>query len=630
MKRSVKLVSIVLGLVLILGFASVALAMEYKEAPMLAEKVKAGALPPIEERLPKEPFIVGPGVLVQEEHLDWQPGVYGGTMKSVNIQPDWQPDFFLGTREALVSVPGLSSGPVMPNLVSSYSVNDDNTEFTFTIREGLRWSDGVLVTTEDVRFVFEDIYLNEELTPVYPVKFRSAGRATGETVKLTIVDDLTFILTFDEPYGSFLTEISIKGWEGYSALLLPSHFLKNYHIKYTPAEDLLPELEEQEFGPDEWYRLFSAKNAPIWDLTKKKAVGFPSLNPWVAVEAPGGVLALERNPYYHKVDITGQQLPYIDRLESHHVNDIEVATMRILTGDVDIYREGTALNKMPLYKENEERGGYVTLALEMHVDPSMLYVNLTYEDDGWREVARDIRFRKAINLAVDREEVIDSIYFGMASMPTWVPAEYDPAQANKLLDEIMPKRNADGWRLRPDGEVFELFIEVADYSPDFIPVSELLTEYLKDVGIFTTMRQISQQLRGQKGEANELNAVIGWAHSPGWPWLYGDYLPGNWGSNRNWELWYNSGGRTGEEPPAWIKDLYDIHEQVVATVPGTPERDAVVEALREWYASNYLMIQTVESVLYPYIVNADLRNVPESGMAVGANLPMEQYFFGSK
>ncbi len=614
------------SLVLVLVLAASGGAAEYHEAPMLAEQVEAGILPPVEERLPVEPFVVGPGVLVAEEDVDFQVGRYGGTLITANSVPDWNPDLFLGIREPILRAPGITSEDLVGNVVQDFSVSEDNTEFSFTLREGLKWSDGEPVTIEDVRFVFEDMYLNEEITPVYPHKFRSPS---GEPAEFEVVDDMTFRLTFDEPYGAFLTAITIQGWAGYQELMVPSHYMKQFHIDYTTLDELRPYLDEEELE-DEWYELFGVKLIMHWDLTNADAVGFPTLEPWMAVDAPSGVLAFERNPYYFKVDTEGNQLPYIDRLETHEVTDTEMVTMRVITGDVDLLREDTALTSMPLYRENEERGGYVTVPLEMHVDPTMLVINYTFADDGeiWQEITQDIRFRQAVNLAIDRDELIDSLYFGMASKPSWIPVDYDLDEANRLLDEMgLDERDSDGFRLRPDGEVFELFLEVGDYAPDFIPAAELAVEYLQDIGIYAHFRQVSTELVGQKDEANQLMGTIAWAHSPAWPWLWEDYLPGNWGWGADWQLWYNTDGESGSTPPDWILEVYDIHEEIIRTVPGTSERVAAEEALHSWYYDNIPIFMFVEEATYPYIVSADLRNVPHSGMATAANLALEQYFF---
>ncbi|MCB0111791.1 MAG: hypothetical protein KDE53_37965, partial [Caldilineaceae bacterium] len=238
-----------------------------KEAPMLAEMVAAGELPPLEERLPQEPFVVGPGVIVSEADLpDWTPGTYGGTLHMAHGDADWNPDIFIMLNEHLLMAPGIGVEGIRPNIVKAFEVNDDNTEFTFHLREGLKWSDGEPVTTEDVRFMVEDVYQNEELTPSFPAKFRAAGRPDGEPMTLDVIDDFTFRLTFTEPYGGFLRELTIKGWQGYTDLMQPAHYLKQFHADYVSEEELQPLIEESGLT-EGWAQLFNNKNCRNWDLT---------------------------------------------------------------------------------------------------------------------------------------------------------------------------------------------------------------------------------------------------------------------------------------------------------------------------------------------------------------------------
>ena len=455
------------------------------EAPMLAERVAAGELPPLEERLPAEPFVVGPGVLMSEEDLpDWEPGEYGGVLRSAHFRPDWNPDIFVMINEPLLSAPGLGVDGIRGNVLKDYEVNEDNTEFIFHMREGMKWSDGEPVTTEDVRFVYEDIYLNENLTPSFPRRFRTGYSAAGEPMELEVIDDYTFKVTYPEPYGGFLRNLVIEGWNGYTELIRPAHYLKQFHADYTDVAELQPMLEEMGLT-DEWWQLFTAKDCLSWDVNEPMCLNTPRLGPWLLVENDTpGLLKFERNPYYHKVDTEGKQLPYIDELLSVLTEDVEMLNLNIFTGDVDFMRESTGLVKVPLYKENEEKGGFITVLLDMHVDSSNLFINQTFDDPVWREVVQDIRFRQAVSLAVDREEMIESLYYGFASLPeVSVPEDLiarDLDRANALLDEMgLDQRDDDGWRLGPDGERFEFLIETGAHAADLAPAAELAGEYLE-------------------------------------------------------------------------------------------------------------------------------------------------------
>ncbi|MCB0185258.1 MAG: hypothetical protein KDE31_13380, partial [Caldilineaceae bacterium] len=353
-------------------------------------------------------------------------------------------------------------------------------------------------------------------------------------------------------------------------------------------------------------QLFNNKNCRNWDLTRTRCIGMPALYPWLVAESnETDVLNFVRNPYYFKVDTEGKQLPYIDQVVSVLAGDSDGVNLKVLTGDIDLLREDTALVKMPLYKENEAQAGFMVQLLDNHVDPTALYLNLTYDDPVWREVVNDLRFRQALNMAINRQEIIDSVYFGLASMPALVPGDFDLAQANALLDEMgMDQRDADGFRLGPDGNTFILPIETASYAPDVPVVSELLVEHFKEIGIKTTFKLIDSSLAGQRVAANESQASVIWSVQPMWPnatWT--DYLPsGRWG--RQWELWYTSNGAEGEEPPDAVKRLYELHEGRVAAAPASEEDKALNAEIYQIHHDNIYIFNIAEKVRYALVTNA--------------------------
>ncbi|HRA65393.1 MAG TPA: ABC transporter substrate-binding protein [Caldilinea sp.] len=603
------------------------------EAPSLAEAVAAGTLPPLEDRLPKVPFVVGPGVLLSEANVpNWAPGQYGGTMNSAHSVADWSPDVFVMMNEPLLQAPDLSVQGIQGNVLESFEVSDDNTVFTFKMREGLKWSDGEPVTTEDVRFTWENIYGNEKLFATgVPARFRTGYDPAGDPMTLDIMDDYNFTLTSTGPYGGFLRNITIEGWNGYTELINPAHVLKQWHPDFTPIEDMKADLEANNLT-DEWWQLFSQqKRCQSWDVTRARCIGYPTLTPWISVqpESPG-IMVFERNPYYFKVDTEGKQLPYIDKIVSVQVEDVEMVNQRVLSGDVDFLRESTALIKVPLYKENEEKGGFRTVLTDMHVDSSMLYLNQTFNDETWRKVAQDIRFRKALSHAIDRQEIIDSVYYGLAEMPMVSVGEenstYDVDAANALLDEMgMTERDANGMRM-VDGKPFSILLEHGAHAPDLESVAELVSEQLKDVGIDLQVKRIDPQLWDQRNLANELQATMFWGHDQGWD---SDYT-GSDSFNRTaraWHLWHQTNGAEGEEPPQWVKDMYALDVARWSSVSGSDEFNQLKEDSFAWVRENLPAITIVEKVKYPMIAAANLRNVAEGGYAIASNFAGEQLWF---
>ncbi|MXZ26010.1 MAG: hypothetical protein F4Y80_14380, partial [Caldilineaceae bacterium SB0665_bin_21] len=282
---------------------------EYSQSPYLDARVAAGELPPVDERLPTNPLVVTAGVISEVDDLpDLEIGEYGGVMRFAHPSPDVHADIAIMLIENVLAAPGIGITGIYGNVVESYEVNDDNTVFSFNLREGLRWSDGEPVTTADVRFAHEDVLLHETYSTGLPNKFRSAGSPDGEPMNLEILDDYTFRITFAEQYGGFLRELSIKGWQTYSDLFKPAHHLKAIHVDYAEADDIQAMADEK--GLDTPQALFAAVDCGRRVQVQQRCAEFPGLYPWINVTEEKGFMKYVRNPYYFKVDAAGNQLPY--------------------------------------------------------------------------------------------------------------------------------------------------------------------------------------------------------------------------------------------------------------------------------------------------------------------------------
>jgi len=590
--------------------------VEFRQSPFLDRM----DLPPVAERLPKEPKLTNE---MPPELLDKEIGRFGGTMRLVTNEVDWNPDIFVALNEPLVNTPAHLGKEVTGNVLKGYEMSPDAMQFTFFLREGLRWSDGQPVTIEDVRFAIEDVLFNEELTPMLPLHLRSGSVSEGTPMRFEIVDDWTFRITFDRPYGGFPLVLATHGWRGYTEFLKPAHYLKQFHVEHTPLEQLEPFIAEEGFEPGEWTRLFHLRDIINMEHTNRLAIGFPALTPWVLVEEIGGVKTVfERNPFYFKVDAAGNQLPYIDRLESHLVEDMEMVLMRILGGEVDFNREDAALVNMPMYRENEAAGGFRALMAPMHNNPTDIHLNMTHADPVWREVVRDVRFRRALSLALDREEIIEAIYFGFAEPTAMQDPTFDLEEANRLLDEMGMIIGADGFRVGPDGGRFTIPIEIAEFAPDMSPLAALMVEMWGELNLDVTMMMLDTGLWGTRNAANELKATLMWTPTP--LWTRGEFGQALWGPL--WNRWRLTGGAEGEEPPAEVKEFYGL----LARLMTTSVEEAATEVLpliRESMRENLWYFIHIENVKQPLIVNAKLGNVSDKGFAIAANFSMEQMFF---
>lgn len=578
------------------------------------------AIAPLDERLPEEVFKVGQGVLLQDEYLTWQDGAFGGELRVASIFPT--PFTFLGGGGTILRSPGQTTEASLPNVVSAFSHSDDFTVFRFTIRKGLRWSDGQPVTTEDVRFHFEDIYGDEEVGRAWPTPLFTQADSTKGPAKLTINDEYSFDLTFSAPYGYFVADLN--SWiPNYELLLRPSHYFKQFHKKYAdPAK--LDELIKAN-STTSWVQLLKLKEPPHWDYGTAAALGMPVLMPWVLTEYTEQRTVFERNPYYWHVDGKGQQLPYIDRIVNNRAADRDAQVNATLAGQVDIAAETDApLSKMSVYAQNAEAGGYRIVTTGSFNYPLQLFLNqdFQYQDPNsvWQQLMNDPerRLGRAIGFALDPQDINDSVFYGMFGEPFGTTKEYDPEQAEALLDAAgMAGRDAENFRLGPDGNRFVLRISFPEASSDFIPVAELVKEQLESVGLRVELDPlgIDWGLYNQRGAANELQVTMLWNDGTAWEsGISEDYAPnqkGSW-STQTW-LNYVSQGKDGRVPPAYLQEFYDIHSQRKAFPPQSEEGRALFAKLTDWFDRNYIRFPLAGLKTMPNIVNKDLRNTQNDG-----------------
>lgn len=345
-------------------------------------------------------------------------------------------------------------------------------------------------------------------------------------------------------------------------------------------------------------------------------IGCPVLSPWVMVEynAQTGTIRYERNPFYYKVDEAGNQLPYIDYRESSLLRDPKMIPMKVVAGEVDFLREFGELKDLPLYKEYEEKAGIKVLLFQKDAETGYVCLNQSHEDPVWREVVEDVRFRKAVSFAINREEIIDAIYLGLAVPATLVPSTYDPDEANQLLDQVgLDKRDSEGWRLGPDGNKFEIPFEIPQLMGWEAPMTEMVIDFLKDIGIYATMKTVSFELWDQLGASNEIKASAHWGLAPA-IWKKApqsavpEYLPDryrSWGPG--YRQWYDSGGKTGVEPPPEVKRIFELRDVILR---GSPEeaQTAALEIAQLHYDNFFVVALTWPK--HPVVFSDKLGGLP--------------------
>lgn len=592
---------------------------EYGEAPMLAEMVAAGDLPPVDERLPVDIQVITPVDSVGQyggtwHNVSWEQAIPNIKMILYDPPIRWKPDY-TGYE---------------PGLAKSFSWSDDGTEVTWVFREGVKWSDGEPFTMEDMQFWWEDIAGNED----YRVTQRPwwGFNSDGSPMEVTFPDDHTMVMKWDTPQWITPYIVAQGFWE-WEPLMKPKHYLSQFHPTYN-SDATYEDLEAHE----KW-----------WENPD-----FPTLFAWhVESYTPAERTVLVRNPYYWKVDTEGNQLPYIDRLDIAIIPDEEVRLLEASQGKYEAsFRASTNPSDIPFLAEQSEANGYTVNLNWVNGAggwPAWL-VNQNFADesiDNWEEIGdilRDKRVRQAMSHAMNRQRIIDVVWdgIGTAKQSTISPqawhfaspegkavfdewaasyAEYDPDTANALLDEAgVVDADGDGLRDLPSGAPFQLIMDLNDWPGERVAVAatEAYANDLKAVGFDIFVNSVigtpEDQLRQDEGlymmraaHASELDI-----------WTYPDWVfPLR--NNRAFPkegLWRQTGGEEGWEPepgsPAAV--LQDLYDKGLAEPDAEKRHEIVWEAVRVHIDEGPFMIGAAGDQPMPVIIGNNFMNVQDVGI----------------
>jgi peptide/nickel transport system substrate-binding protein len=575
----------------------------YGEAPALADMVAAGDLPAVAERLPENPLVVLPVKSV---------GQYGGTWyrgwRGIN-------DFHCFGRivyDPMLRWPRDPKDPVQPGLAESWEWSADGTELTLHLRQGLKWSDGAPFSVDDIIFWWEDIENDPEITPAPHAEWV----VNGEPMTLERIDDTTIMLKFAGPNGlaetvglAFHGNQWPLGFERFG-FFAPRHYLEEFHPKYNTSAS---------------YEDFEAK---AWEYNPER----PAMTPWIITqwEEGGDHMIATRNPYYWKVDVEGNQLPYIDEVYFYLVEDNTAINTLALAGKIDMQHRGIDLAQYPVYQEQAEAGNYhMLLWPQAQASGLTFFPNQSYSDPAYRELLQDFKFRQVLSQAIDRDTINEVMFLGQAEPQTIsvvkdsalyqadianIYGEFDPALATSLLDEIGLPVGADGMRTFADGSPLQLVIETSYTAGSLYDGVELVAEWWRAIGLDTRVETMSRDVYWPKACANEVMIAV-WTTDRGLvPMVDPIYqMPFD---ERSWiapafGIWYKTGGAEGEAPNADLKQLMDLYDQYRATVDPAEQLKIGKEMVR-LTTTNLNVIETAGMAPGPVVVKNYFHNVGDS------------------
>lgn len=582
------------------------------ETPMLSDDVAAKRLPPVKVRLPDTPLVVTMDPKTQE------PGQHGG---SLNMLIGRARDIRMMVVYGYARLVGYDRNlKLEPDILQSIDVKDDRV-FTMKLRPGHKWSDGQPFTSEDFRYFWEDVANDKDLSPSGPPAMLLVD---GQPPKVEYPDKTTVRYTWAKPNSSFLRELA-----GASPLLIyrPAHYLKQFHKKYSPK---VVAAEKAEPGKRSWAAVHNREDN-MYQFDNPK---LPTLQPWMNTsKPPTDRFVSVRNPFFHRVDQAGRQLPYIDRVVMPVV-DSKLIPAKTGAGESDLQARDLQFSNYTFLKKAEKGSNFKTYLWRTGKGSHIaLYPNLNVVDPVWRQLFRDVRFRRALSMSIDRAQINQVLYFGLAteSNNTVVPesplykkeyqtlwAKYDRKAADKLLDEIGLKRGPDGIRRLSDGRPLEIIVETAGESTEQTDVLELIRETWREAGIKLFSKPSQRDLLRNRVFSGEAMMSVFFGLDNGIP--DADTAPDELAPIDQAQLewpkfgqYFETNGKLGEAPdfPEAIELMKLWHAWAGAT---HDERVTIWHRMLAIHANQQFSIGIVNNVMQPVVVNNALKNVPEKGL----------------
>ncbi|MBL41689.1 MAG: peptide ABC transporter substrate-binding protein [Rhodospirillaceae bacterium] len=588
-------------------------AEKYIESEYFIQRVENNTLPSIQDRLPRKPRVIN----VKE------PGKNGGEIR-----------MFIGRAKdiRLMVVYGYSrlvgyniNRELIPDILEKFEI-EDNKKFTLYLRKGHKWSDGADFTSEDFRYWWQDVANNKKLSPSGPPNDMIQN---NEPPIFRIIDKYTVQYEWKNPKVSFLNRLASA-----SPLFIyrPAHYLKQFHIKYTSEE----KIKKNNKSKRNWAAIHNKKD----NLYKFDNPDLPTLQPWFnSTRPPATRYIFKKNPYFHRVDQNGRQLPYLNQVKFSQVSASLIAA-KAGAGESDLQARNISLKSFPFLKKNEIKLGddskYKTYlwkgAKGSHI---ALFPNLNVNNEILKKLFRDVRFRRALSLSIDRELVNEALYFGLASesnntvlqeselykekyKTSWT--QYDTDKANDLLDEIGTiNKDSDGFRIMENGKRLEIIVETSGESEEETDVLELIKESWEEIGIKLFSKPSQRDVLRNRIFSGETMMAV-------WSGLENGIPTRNFEPRElavtsqqqfqwpKWGQYIETRGLSGEKVE--LKEVQLLNELLVKWQNTSDQklRKRIWQDMLDIHAEQVYTIGIVSGVKQPIVVKKNLKNVPKDGI----------------
>lgn len=592
------------------------------EAEALNGRIQGnGDLPPLADRLPSEPLVMVPYDSV---------GKYGGELDVLSNATEAGTSDFLSVRHVNLVRYSDDLQTIVPNVAKSWGWNDDFTQLTFKLRAGHKWSDGAPFTSADVKFWYDNLHMDTNIFEA-PKDYVTVA---GERMTVDVPDDTTVVFNLPAPKPGLLAHFATHFGQGFQ----PKHFLGQFHPDVNADADSYA----QSLGFENGYDAIKAywgnsdwTDTPSPMLSKPDLVDglpkatLPTLESHIYVRDTTEGRYLVANPYFFQVDTSGQQLPYISTQDEIYINDNEVRILKLVNGEIDYKSQSLQLASAPILLENQEKSNY-SIYLRPEITISPFGFNVTHEDPTKRELFNNLKFREAMSIAMNRDEINEVAFFGQGTpqqyvgfspLPEFVDqswltylTEFDPAGANAMLDELgMADTDGDGFRELPNGDKLVLNLNFSTQGIAGQTV-ELVAQNWAEVGIQSVVKEVTPDEYRSAQSANQLDVAM-WRKSQPLAIVLGNnelWVPPyeNYFGGRNamlWAEWVDSKGSSGVEPPAWAKQMMDDINTLQSADQSSQEFADTANRMVEAMAKNLLFIGTVNAPA-PIYRNNDLKN----------------------